>query len=101
MHAYLLRPGDINHSIMFEVDPVRDGGSFTTRSVVAKQHGKAIFNTSISFKIPEQSLEHSDSIPDVPAPETLESDAERIKAYQAENPDFVRPTPADPSNALI
>jgi acyl-CoA thioesterase-2 len=95
MHAYFLRPGDINHPIIFEVDPIRDGGSFTTRRVVAKQHGKAIFSTSISFKIPEQGLEHSDCIPDVPAPETLPNDDERFAEFITDNPDFKRPPPAD------
>ena len=52
MHAYFLRPGQVDKPIVYEVDPIRDGGSFTTRRVVAKQDGKAIFNTSMSKACP-------------------------------------------------
>ena len=55
-HAYVLRPGNPNIPIIYEVDPIRDGKSFTTRRVVAIQNGKAIFNTSISFQIDESGL---------------------------------------------
>ncbi|MBT8149919.1 MAG: acyl-CoA thioesterase II [Gammaproteobacteria bacterium] len=91
MHAYFLRSGDVRHPIIFEVDPIRDGGSFTTRSVVARQHDKAIFNMSVSFKIPEQGLEHSYPIPEVPAPETLLDDVERNKKAREESPELRRP----------
>ncbi len=50
MHAYFLRPGNPAKQIVYEVDPIRDGRSFTTRRVVAKQDGRAIFNTSVSFQ---------------------------------------------------
>ncbi|MBT8123597.1 MAG: acyl-CoA thioesterase II [Gammaproteobacteria bacterium] len=91
MHAYFLRSGDVKHPIIFEVDPIRDGGSFTTRHVLAKQHDKAIFNMSVSFKISEQGLEHSYPIPEVPAPETLQDDVARYKRAQEENPELRRP----------
>jgi len=75
LHAYFLRPGDKSLPIIFEVDPIRDGRSFTTRRVVAKQNGKAIFNCSISFQITEDGLSHQIDLPiDVPQPEALESD---------------------------
>lgn len=73
-HAYFLRPGDPQHPIIYEVDPIRDGKRFSTRRVVARQGGRAIFNTSLSFQVPEAGLEHQDPMPDVPAPETLEDD---------------------------
>ena len=96
LHAYFLRPGDVNKPIIFEVDPIRDGGSFTTRRVVAKQDSKAIFNTSISFKKPEKGLEHQTDLPaDVPRPEELATDHDRMAAHAAENPDFRRPLAAD------
>ena len=95
MHAYFLRPGDVNHPILFEVDPIRDGGSFTTRRVVAKQHGKAIFNTSLSFKIPEEGLRHSNPMPDVPQPDELPNDEERMQAYLAKTSGSKRPLRAD------
>lgn len=77
MHAYFLRPGDLNLPIILEVDPIRDGGSFTTRRVVAKQDGKAIFNTSISFKTPEQGLRHQMDLPiDAGDPDNLTPDQE-------------------------
>lgn len=75
LHAYFLRPGDIHIPIVYEVDRIRDGGSFTTRRVVAIQNGEAIFNLSASFQVVERGLEHQAAeAPDVPAPETLESE---------------------------
>lgn len=74
LHAYFLRPGDPSKPLIFEVDPIRDGRGFTTRRVVASQDNKAIFNTSISFQVPEQGLEHQFDMPEVPDPETLETD---------------------------
>lgn len=75
LHAYFLRRGDQDKPIIYDVDPIRDGGSFSTRRVVAKQNGKAIFNCSISFQALEKGLEHQMAMPDgVPMPEELEVD---------------------------
>ena len=71
LHAYFLRPGDPTIPILYEVDRIRDGRSFTTRRVVAIQHGRAIFNMSASFHRQEQGLEHQLPMPDVPPPESL------------------------------
>ena len=71
MHAYFLRAGDVNAPIIYEVDHSRDGRSFTTRRVVAIQHGRPIFTMATSFQRPEQGLEHQKSAPDVPDPDTL------------------------------
>ena len=60
LHAYFLRPGDPTVPILYEVDRIRDGRSFTTRRVVAIQHGKAIFNLSASFHIHETGFDHED-----------------------------------------
>jgi acyl-CoA thioesterase-2 len=89
MHAYFLRPGDPGKQIVYEVDPIRDGRSFTTRRVVAKQDGVAIFNTSVSFKAPEDGFSHQIDMPDVPPPEELEPDS----AY------WQRLTEADPARS--
>lgn len=81
LHAYFLRPGDNTKPIIYEVDPIRDGRSFSTRRVVAKQNGKAIFNCSISFQIIEEGLSHQIDLPiDVPMPETLQSDVDWAKS---------------------
>ncbi len=72
-HAYFLRPGDPARPVIYEVDPIRDGRRFSTRRVVARQGGRAIFNTAISYQAPERGLEHQDPMPEVPAPETIES----------------------------
>ena len=95
MHAYFLRPGNINAQIIFDVDPIRDGGSFTTRSIVAKQDGKAIFNTTVSFKLPEEGLEHQTDMPLVPDPETLTGDYKRFEQMQESDPTYKRPPLAD------
>ena len=72
LHAYFLRPGDPTIPIIYEVDRIRDGRSFTTRRVVAVQHGRAIFNLSASFHVPEQGLDHQRPMPmGVPDPESL------------------------------
>jgi acyl-CoA thioesterase II len=72
MHAYFLRPGDPRAPVIFDVDRIRDGRSFTTRRVVAIQHGEAILNAAASFQVAETGPEHSDHIPTAPDPETLE-----------------------------
>lgn len=80
LHAYFLRRGDQDRPIIYDVDPIRDGGSFSTRRVVAKQYGKAIFNCSISFQIVEPGYEHQIDLPiDVPAPEGLEGDNDLVR----------------------
>ena len=76
LHAYFLRPGDVNAPIVFDVDRIRDGKSFTTRRVVAIQHGRAIFNMSSSFQKAEVGLEHQVDMPDVPGPEGLANEQE-------------------------
>jgi acyl-CoA thioesterase-2 len=72
LHSYFLRPGDPHHPILYEVDRIRDGRSFTTRRVVAIQHGEAIFNLQCSFHDDEEGLTHQDAMPEVPGPEALE-----------------------------
>ena len=75
LHAYFLRPGDVSKPIIYEVDRIRDGASFTTRRVVAIQHGKAIFNMAASFQTIEEGFDHQDEMPsDVPAPESVLSE---------------------------
>src|SRR5580700_11933054 len=78
LHAYFLRPGDPTVPILYEVDRIRDGKSFTTRRVVAIQHGRAIFNLSASFHIHETgAFDHQFPMPSAPDPETLPTFAER------------------------
>lgn len=71
LHAYFLRAGDVEASIVYNVDRARDGRSFSNRRVVAIQHGRQIFNMTASFQRPEQGLEHQSPMPDVPGPEDL------------------------------
>jgi len=86
MHAYFLRPGDPEVPILYEVDRIRDGRSFTTRRVVAIQHGRAIFNTSISFQLDEEGLTHQIEMPEVPDPESLPTEEELLSRL---DPDIV------------
>ncbi|MFK7733941.1 MAG: acyl-CoA thioesterase [Pseudomonadales bacterium] len=93
LHAYFLRPGNPDKQIVYEVDPIRDGRSYTTRRVVAKQDGIAIFSTSVSFHIEEQGFEHQFPMPDVPAPEKLEDDFEYWIRMSEQYPDrFEKPS---------
>jgi acyl-CoA thioesterase II len=71
LHAYFLRRGDFNSPIVYEVDRALDGKHFSSRRVIAIQHGKQIFNMSASFQLPEDGLDHQNSMPDVPPPEAL------------------------------
>ncbi len=80
LHAYFLRPGDVKAPIVYDVDRIRDGTSFTTRRVVAIQHGEAIFNLAASFQVPEPGFEHQEPMPEVPPPEALPTDQERLLA---------------------
>ncbi|RME42609.1 MAG: acyl-CoA thioesterase II [Deltaproteobacteria bacterium] len=77
LHAYFLRPGDPKAPIVYDVDRIRDGRSFTTRRVVAIQHGRAIFNMSASFQVEESGPEHRIDPPEgVPAPHELPNEDE-------------------------
>ena len=87
LHAYFLRPGNPAEPIVYEVDPLRDGRRFSTRAVVARQGGRAIFNASLSFQLPETGLEHQDPMPDVPPPESLESDFDFYSALAERHPE--------------
>ena len=96
LHAYFLRPGDPSIPIIYEVDRIRDGRSFTTRRVVAIQHGKAIFNLAASFQKHEEGLEHQVPMPeDVPPPETLPTFQERWAAARRGAGRVVHPAPPD------
>ena len=81
LHAYFIRGGDPAVPIVYEVDRIRDGRSFTTRRVIAIQHGQAIFALSASFQIVEDGIEHADAMPPVPEPESLPTLSERIGPY--------------------
>ncbi|WP_274423376.1 acyl-CoA thioesterase II [Chelativorans sp. YIM 93263] len=91
LHCYFMRPGDPTVPIIYEVDRIRDGGSFTTRRVVAIQHGHAIFSLSASFQIDEDGLEHQLPMPDgVPSPETLGAMKEFLAAFGDRIPENIR-----------
>ena len=89
LHAYFLRPGDMSHPIIYEVDPVRDGRSFTTRRVQAVQHGQVILTMIASFQRSEDAWEHQRPMPEVPPPEALpnEHDVRLRWLNQLKDPD--------------
>jgi acyl-CoA thioesterase II len=90
LHAYFLRPGDVTRPIVYEVDRIRDGGSFTTRRVVAVQNGQAIFNLAASFHVEEPGFDHSDAMPDAQDPESLPTDQERLSHLSITLPPALR-----------
>ena len=90
LHAYFLRPGDPAVPILYEVDRIRDGKSFTTRRVVAVQHGRAIFNMSVSFQIDEPGLEHQSPMPEVTDPEALPTQREHQLKLAEDAPESYR-----------
>ncbi|PXY33054.1 acyl-CoA thioesterase II [Prauserella sp. PE36] len=95
LHAYFIRPGDPKVPIVYEVDRIRDGRSFTTRRVVAVQHGKAIFALSASFQLEEEGVEHGEEMPDVPDPESLPTLTERTRDYAGRLGLRAQPRPID------
>lgn len=90
LHAYFLREGDPSVPILYEVDRIRDGRSFTTRRVVAKQHGKPIFSLSCSCQRPETGLHHQLAMPSVPNPEDLPNESELKQQFLSLMPASVR-----------
>jgi acyl-CoA thioesterase-2 len=90
LHGYFILPGDLNVPIVYFVDRLRDGKSFTTRRVTAIQHGRAIFNMSVSFHVHEPGFEHQSQMPDVPPPESLKSELEIIRARAHDIPEKIR-----------
>ncbi|MCA9545159.1 MAG: acyl-CoA thioesterase II [Myxococcales bacterium] len=121
LHSYFLRPGRVDTPVVYEVDRIRDGGSFTTRRVVAIQRGKAIFSLSASFQIEEPGLDHQATMPEQAGPEGLVSELElarriadqippalqavvlsegpfEVRAVEPFNP--LRPTPRPPHRAI-
>ncbi|MFF4039045.1 acyl-CoA thioesterase II [Streptomyces sp. NPDC001816] len=89
LHAYFLRLGDPGAPIIYSVDRIRDGRSFTTRRVVAVQHGKPIFHLSASFQTYEEGLDHQAPMPPAPDPETLPTSQERLRGYDHLDPAVV------------
>lgn len=81
LHAYFLRPGDPGAPLVYTVDRIRDGRSFTTRRVVAVQHGQPVFNLSASFQVHEEGLEHQVPMPPAPDPEKLPTAEEAMPRY--------------------
>jgi acyl-CoA thioesterase-2 len=111
MHAYFLRPGDVRRPIVYDVDRIRDGGSFTTRRVVALQKGQPIFNLAASFQTPEPGFDHADVMPEAPDPDTLQSEQALLAAMMERLPRVLRDRalterplemrPVDPSPNLL
>lgn len=92
LHGYFILPGDLQQPIVYFVDRLRDGRSFTTRRVTAIQHGRAIFNLSASFQVVEDGPEHQFEMPhDVPPPEELPTELDLIREMAGRIPEELRP----------
>ncbi|HUE96539.1 MAG TPA: acyl-CoA thioesterase II [Longimicrobiaceae bacterium] len=90
LHGYFILPGDVSAPIVYFVDRLRDGKSFTTRRVTAIQHGRAIFNMAASFQIAEGGFAHLPQMPEVPPPESLRSELEMIREMADRFPERLR-----------
>jgi acyl-CoA thioesterase-2 len=91
LHCYFILPGDPQIPIIYEVERLRDGKSYSTRRVTAIQHGNAIFSIMVSFHVEEQgSFDHQDKMPDVPPPEKLTAEEVAKQPMFREMPDFIR-----------
>jgi acyl-CoA thioesterase II len=91
VHGYFILPGDLAAPIVYFVDRLRDGKSFTTRRVTAIQHGRAVFNMSASFHRVETGIEHQSAMPDVPGPDELRPELDVIRSAADRIPAAVRP----------
>lgn len=92
MHAYFLLAGDIEMPIVYDVEHVRDGGSYTTRRIKAIQKGRPIFTMEASFQLPEDGLSHSIKMPDVPPPDGLLNDQQIGEKLKEESPELYQLT---------
>ena len=90
LHGYFILPGDLAAPIVYFVDRLRDGASFSTRQVTAIQHGRAIFSLSASFHIAEAGYEHQTPMPDVPPPEELANELDLIRGMADRIPESLR-----------
>ncbi len=90
LHAYFILGGDLDIPIDYEVDTIRNGGSFTTRRVVAKQKGKAIFNMAASFQVREEGADHQITMPNVLLPSMLASNTEQLEDIRESNPEYYK-----------
>ena len=90
MHAYFILGGDIQLPIVYQVDRVRDGGSFSTRRVVAIQKGRVIFNMSASFQAVQEGFEHQIAMPNVPTPDMLLSDEQLAESFKTSAPELYK-----------
>jgi acyl-CoA thioesterase II len=90
LHGYFVRAGDVRRPILYQVDRLRDGRSFTTRRVAAVQEGEAIFTLEASFQIQEEGYDHQDEMPVVPAPEALVSERDLALAVADQLPEALR-----------
>jgi acyl-CoA thioesterase-2 len=95
-HGYFIRAGELKTPIVYQVDRLRDGKSFSTRRVVALQEGEAIFSLAASYQVEEAGLEHQDAMPVVPAPESLRSESELALAFAELLPEAMRARAAMP-----
>src|ERR1700756_3366197 len=95
LHAYFIRPGDPSVPLVYLVERVRDGRSFTTRRVSAIQHGKTIFTLSASFHHAEPGPEHADPMPDAPPPEQVAKNSDGWARFRGEDHPRVSDNPFD------
>ena len=84
LHSYFLLPGDTLVPIVYDVERMRDGRSFSTRRVVARQHGRPIYFMTVSFQVPEEGFEHQDVMPEVPSPE---SSLDMVELFREQSPE--------------
>ncbi len=90
IHGYFILSGDISTPVVYEVDRIRNGGSFTTRRVVAIQKGRPIFNMSASFQLKQEGLDHQIKMPNVPDPDSLISDVQMAERFKESSPELYK-----------
>ncbi|MBV9110136.1 MAG: acyl-CoA thioesterase II [Gemmatimonadetes bacterium] len=90
LHGYFMLAGDLDIPVVYQVDRIRDGKSFTTRRVLAIQEGREIFTMTCSFHVAEEGIDHAAPMPDVPAPESLPRELDLVRAVADRIPEPLR-----------
>lgn len=100
LHGYFILPGDVDRDIIYQVDILRDGGSFTTRRVKASQGGKAIFIMAASFQLKQEGIEHQNDMPITKAPENLMTDIQQAEVLKQFAPELAEKLKSRAQNAI-
>ncbi|NNF21396.1 MAG: acyl-CoA thioesterase II, partial [Saprospiraceae bacterium] len=100
LHGYFILPGNVDRDIIYQVDVLRDGGSFTTRRVTASQEGRAIFIMAASFQLKQEGIDHQNEMPQTKQPENLMTDVQQVEVLKQFAPELAKKLKGRSQNAI-